>query len=127
MNEFLIVSLFLLGAVVVDALGDALRLNKELIAHHVMEVIHVALWVVIWAAFGFAPVYIAMYILGRIVLFDIVFNLAAGLPVFYIGTNSLYDIILTKFGGWVKQHPGHFAFIFRFMALVSWIGLLIKN
>lgn len=127
MNEILIVSLFLLATVLMDAIGDALRFNKELIAHHVFECIHIALWFVIWYAFGFEWVYIAMYVLGRIIAFDIVFNLAAGLPLFYIGNNSLYDIILTRFGGWVKQHPGHFVFIFRFMALVAWVGLIIKN
>jgi len=127
MNEFLTVSLFLLGVVVVDALGDALRFLGKQIEHHVMEVIHVTLWVVIWAAFGFQWPYIAMYILGRIVIFDIVFNLAGGLPILHIGKSSLYDIFVTKLGGWVKQHPGHFAFIFRFMALISWIGLLVKT
>jgi len=126
MNEPLIVSFCLLALVVFDALGDAFRFRGWNIPHHAMESIHVAGWVAIWALFGFAPVYVWLYVLGRIVLFDIVFNLAGGLPITHIGTNSIYDIVVTKLGGWVKQHPGHFAFIFRFMALVSWIALFIK-
>lgn len=129
MNEHLTIPLFLLALVVFDAVGDAFRLRGWNIPHHVVESVHVGGWIVVWALFGpaFLPVYVYMYVLGRIVLFDPVFNLVAGLPFFYVGSNSIYDIAVTVFGGWVKQHPGHFAFILRFMALVSWIGLLIKN
>ena len=127
MNETLIVSLALLALVIFDAVGDAFRLRGWNIPHHTMEVFHVAGWVVVWALFAFDASFVWLYVLGRIVLFDIVFNLTAGLPIGHIGTNSIYDIVVTLIGGWVKQHPGHFAFIFRFMALVSWIGVLIKN
>jgi hypothetical protein len=126
MNELIITSISLLVLVVFDAVGDAFRLRKWNVLHHVFEVFHVAGFFAIWALFGFEPVYVLLYILGRIVLFDIVFNLVAGLPITYIGTGSLYDIAVTKLGGWVKQNPANFAFIFRFMALVAWIGLLIK-
>lgn len=129
MNEFLMTSICLLALVVFDAVGDAFRFRGLNVPHHVMESIHVGGWLAVWALFGpdFLPVHVYMYVLGRIILFDPVFNLVAGLPFFHIGTNSIYDIAVTLFGGWVKQHPGHFAFIFRFMALVAWIGLLIKN
>ena len=129
MNEPLIISLSLLALAVFDAVGDAFRFRGWNIPHHVMESIHVAGWVAIWALFGpdFLPVFVYLYILGRIVLFDIVFNLVGGLPIGYIGKTSIYDLFVTALGGWVKQHPGHFAFIFRFMALVTWIALLIKT
>lgn len=126
MNEPLIVSLALLGLVVFDAVGDAFRFRGWNIPHHVLEVFHVAGWFVVWALFGFLPVHAVMYILGRIVLFDIVFNLTGGLPIGYIGENSLYDMAVKLWAKWWKQSPANFAFIFRFMALVSWIGLLIK-
>ena len=126
MKEQLLISLVLLGLVLLDAVGDAFRLRGWQIVHHIAELLTVAVWFAIWALFGFEWMYIILYILGRIVLFDIAFNLTAGLRIGYIGRSSLYDIILTKFGGWVKQHPAHFIFIFRFMALVAWIGLVIK-
>lgn len=124
MNEQLIISLILLSLVLLDAIGDAFRLRGWQIPHHLMEVAHVAGWIILWALIDFHVVYVPLYILGRIVLFDIVFNLTAGLSIGHIGTSSLYDIILTKLGGWVKQHPSHFVFIFRFMALVAWLGLV---
>ena len=127
MKEFAIVSLVLLIPVFVDAVGDALRSRGNLITHHIMEVLHVGCWIAIWILFPFQWQYVVMYVLGRIILFDVIYNLTAGVVITYIGNNSLYDIILKKFGGWVKQHPIHFVFIFRFMALVSWIALLIKN
>ena len=126
MNEQLLVSLLLVALVAVDAIGDAFRLRKWNIPHHALESIHVAGWIGIWAAFGFDWHYITMYVAGRIVLFDIVFNLTAGLPIAYVGENSIYDLIIKLFGGWVKQNPGHFAFIFRAMALTVWIATLIK-
>jgi len=126
MKEQLIISLVLLGLASADAVGDAFRLRNWQIPHHIMEMFHVAGWIAVWALFTFQWEYVVLYILGRIILFDIIFNLTAGLPIGYVGRSSLYDIILTKFGSWVKQHPAHFVFIFRFMALVAWIGLLIK-
>jgi len=126
MKEQLIVSLILLALVVLDAVGDAFRLRGWQIPHHILEVFHVAGWVVVWALFAFDLQFVLLYVLGRIVLFDIVFNLTAGLPIGHVGTNSIYDLVVTKIGGWVKQHPGHFAFIFRVMALTAWIGTLIK-
>jgi len=126
MNEPLIVSFCLLALVVFDALGDAFRFRGWNIPHHTMESIHVAGWVAVWALFGFAPVYVWLYVLGRIVLFDIVFNLTGGLPIGYIGENSIYDLAVKLWAKWWKQSPANFAFIFRFMALVSWIALFIK-
>ena len=115
----------LLGLVLIDAIGDAFRFRGWQIPHHLAEVIHVAGWIAAWALFPFDSIYVWMYLLGRIVLFDIVFNLVGGLPIGYIGKSSLYDIMVTKLGGWVRQNPIHFAFIFRVMALTAWVGLLI--
>ena len=126
MKEQLIISLVLLGLVLLDAVGDAFRLRGWQIIHHLMELCQIAVWFLIWGLFGFELVYMVLYVLGRIIMFDMVFNLVSGLRIGYVGKSSLYDIILTKFGSWVKQHPVHFVFIFRFMALLAWIGLIIK-
>lgn len=128
MNEPLIVSLILLGLVILDAVGDAFRFRGWNIPHHIMEVLHVAGWFIIWALFGpdFLPAHVYLYILGRIILFDIVFNLTGGLKIGYVGKNSIYDLVVTLIGGWFKQNPANFAFIFRLMALVAWVGTLIK-
>ena len=127
MNQFTIISLLLLILVTMDACGDAFRFNGKQIIHHIAEITQIAGWIALWALFPFDWHYIIMYLMGRIILFDIVFNLVAGLPLSYVGKSSLYDIILTKFGGWVKQHPGHFVFIFRFMAMLVWVACIIKE
>jgi hypothetical protein len=125
MRVEMLVSLILLGLVVLDAVGDAFRLRGWQIPHHAMEVVHVAGWIVVWGLFGFKTMYIPLYILGRIVLFDVVFNLTAGLPIGHIGKNSIYDIVVTKLGGWFEQNPANFAFIFRFIALAAWVGCIL--
>jgi len=40
------------------------------------------------------------YVLLRVALFSIVHNIAAGLPVFYLGTTKLFDIIMTPLASW---------------------------
>lgn len=44
--------------------------------------------------------YIAGYVLLRFAIFDIIHNLSAGLPVFYIGTTKLFDILIVKLASW---------------------------
>ena len=127
MEEARIVALLLLIPVMVDAVGDALRLRDKLVLHHIMEVLHIGCWISLWGMFGFDMWYVAFYILGRIILFDIVFNLSAGLPIGYVGSTSIYDSLLRLFGDWVKQHPANFAFITRALALVVWVALFIRS
>lgn len=45
-------------------------------------------------------IYVAGYVLLRFALFDIIHNVSAGLPVFYIGTTKLFDIIMAKLVSW---------------------------
>ena len=40
------------------------------------------------------------YIFVRFMIFDITFNIAAGLPLFYYGEKKLYDRIMAQFGIW---------------------------
>lgn len=44
--------------------------------------------------------YIAGYVLLRLALFDIIHNISAGLPIFYIGTTKLFDILIVKLASW---------------------------
>lgn len=126
MSTQLLIILLLVTTVILDAVGDAFRFRTWQIPHHIFEALHVATWITIWWAGSFDLLYVQLYIAARIVLFDIIFNLTAGLNIWYIGRSSLYDIILTWFGGWVKQHPIHFVFIFRLMALAWAVGSVVK-
>jgi len=122
MKKYHIVCLALLGLVLLDASGDAFRLQGWQIAHHMMEGIQIIGWVALWALFKFNPVYIVMYILGRFVGFDITFNLIAGLDWWYVGESSLYGQFLTWFAESVQQPLGMIISMPKLIALVWWIA-----
>ena len=44
--------------------------------------------------------FIAGYVLLRMAIFAIIFNLAAGVDPFFLGTTKLYDIVMIKLGTW---------------------------
>lgn len=120
-------SLALLLMVILDATGDAFRLEGWQVLHHMIEAAQVAGWFVIWGLFPFNPVWIVMYILGRFVTFDLVFNLIAGNDWWYVGESSLYGRFLTWFAGLVKQPLGEFQAMPKFVALVWWISWFWVN
>jgi len=126
MSEFAIVSLILLALVSIDAAGDAFRARRWQIIHHSMEVLGVAVWFALWALFDFSPIYITMYITGRIWLFDPLFNIIAGNKLGYVGNSSLYGRLLNWFGSTVKE-PGHLIWVIRVMALIWFIAWIITN
>ena len=120
-------ALILLGLVVLDATGDALRQNGWQIPHHLMEVVQVAGWILIWALYGFKGYYVAMYILGRLWAFDVVHNLWTGHILLYMGESDLVGISVRWFAGLVKQNYLNFSFILKFIALVWWTAWLFTD
>ena len=120
-------SLALLLLVILDASGDAFRLEGWQVAHHIMETLQVAGWVVVWILFKFNPVYIVMYILGRFIAFDTVFNLIADNELFYVGESSLYGRFLEWFTGIVGTPPAMLVSALKFMALVWWVAWFWTN
>ena len=126
MNEFLIVSLILFGVVVVDAAGDAFRIHQWQLAHHIMEVVGIAVWIVLWKYFDFHWEYLIMYITGRIWVFDPLLNLIAGYRLTYAGKSSLYGRLLS----WLMikaKNPGAIIWVIRGLALVWWIAWLLTK
>ena len=124
MNSYIIISLLLL--IIIDATGDALRFLNRSIASHTMESLQIAGWFAIWALFGFEWLYIPVYILGRIWLFDVLFNVLTAHDPLYMGKNDLFGLAVHKFSEWVRQDYKHFSFTIKFVSLIAWIGLLIK-
>lgn len=64
------------------------------------------------------------YILLRFALFDVIHNLCAGIPVFFIGTTKWYDQIWQWFFTWSGIAAEHFLFMFKLIALligVTWL------
>jgi len=113
--------------VIIDASGDAFRLQHWMILHHVMESIMVAGWIVVWSLFRFNPVFIVMYILGRFIAFDLVFNLIAGNDWWYVGESSLYGRFLSWMAATVKQPVAMFVSAFKAIALIWWIAWFWTN
>ena len=120
MNKIKLTSLILLLLVILDASGDACRLEGWQLLHHVIESFQIAGWIVVWALFDFNLVYIVMYLLGRFIAFDLVFNIWAGNEILYVGESSLYGRLIRSFADLVHQNYQHFMFIFKFMALMVW-------
>lgn len=120
-------SLALLILVVLDGAGDAFRLQGWQIAHHTMEMVQVGGWVAIWALFRFNLVHIVMYILGRFVGFDMVFNLIAGNELLYVGESSLYGRFLVWFTGIIPTPTAMLVGMLKFMALIWWVAWFWTN
>ena len=130
----MIVSLILLFQVLIDALGDGFRIRGWQLWHHSMESLRIAVWICLWTstAFGwldFEWYYIAMYILGRIWLFDIVLNLVVDFEVFYVSDSSWDGKILI----WLSSDkifdvpvilP---AVMIKFIALVWWVAWFLTD
>ena len=120
-------SLALLALVILDATGDAFRALGWQILHHIMESLQIAGWVAVWALFEFNLVFVVMYILGRFVGFDAVFNLIKGNPFFYVGDSSIYGTVLSWFTGAVKTPPTLLVSMLKFMALIWWVAWFWTN
>lgn len=123
MNTFTIISLLLLVQVINDAIGDAFRLKGWQVVHHAVETFQIAGWIVLWAFFGFELQFVVMYIMGRIWLFDIIFNLISGNRLLYVGVSDLVGILIRK----LPVPDVHLSFIIKFLALLVWIAGIINQ
>jgi hypothetical protein len=109
MEQYTIVILFLLWQVIIDGLGDGFRVRKWQRPHHSMETLRIGGWLAYPAALSLGWVdfqwyYIAMYILGRIWAFDLVYNLVARNKLFYVSKTSWDGVILWWISG--EDDPG---------------------
>ena len=125
--QLITVTVLLLLQVALDASGDAFRFRTWQIAHHVMEASQVVLWVLLWACFGFRWRYLLLYVLGRLWLFNIIFNGWCGWEWLYLGTTDPVDISIRWFAELVKQNYLNFSFMVKFMSLVCWISVFVNQ
>ena len=112
--------------ILLDAVGDAFRSRGWQIPHHLMEALHEGSWIGLLYYFTGWVNIIPVYILSRIAIFDVVYNLVAGNKLSYIGKSSIYGIVMTWFTGKIKEQ-GFLIWVIRAMALLAWIILLILN
>jgi len=127
MDKIKYTSLALLLLIILDATGDAFRLEGRQVLHHVVESFQIAGWLAVWALFDFNMVYIVMYILGRLILFDVTFNAIAGNSLLYMGENDLVGKGVRWFADLTKQNYIHFSFMLKFMSLLVWGSYFFNN
>ncbi len=123
--EFLIINIILLIQVVLDATGDAFRVKRHTEAHHILEAMQVAVWMLIWYYAEPHFLYIIMYIGARFVFFDLVYNLIAGNRWHYFGDGSYYDRLFR----WItkSQGPVFTVVVTKGIVLLGWIAWVLSN
>ena len=67
--------------------------------------------------------HIVYFLLCWWVLFDVVYNIVRGLPLFYVGDTKWTDKLITFI---FRGNSGHFSFITKLMALGAAIGLILR-
>lgn len=127
MTPFQYTSLMLMLIVVLDAAGDAFRLRRKQFIHHGFEVLAVATWfILLLGKHDFVAIHLVMYVLIRIAIFDVTFNLISGLPIKHIGSSSIWDTVMRWFIGWAKE-PGFLLWVIRALALYWWLTWFFTN
>jgi len=119
------VLLIYLIAIVLAALSDGWMINDMKVIGHSAEAISILALLVlpfIHEYKGGWGWYLASYVFLRVGMFDMVHNLAAGLPILYHGTTSLWDFVAMKF------NPPLWAEMFgRVLFLFTGIMIPIQN
>ena len=134
MEQHVTIILILLLQVILDALGDAFRIRRWQNLHHTMESAREAVWIGLAAAIGFGYLefewyYIAMYILGRIWLFDPILNLVSDFDFFYVSDSSTDGrILIWLCSDKIFDVPIILPTVMiKFLALVWWVAWLITD
>jgi hypothetical protein len=121
----LLAALFL---ILFEAIPEALVLKGHKTVAGVIEFIYRAVVTIIlfgwlmglcFSHYGYSVYYtIGGYLLLRFALFDVIYNLIAGLPIFYIGCTKLSDKLWQKFFNWSHFPVVAFLGVLKFICLV---------
>jgi len=114
--------------IVTESVYEALKLRGKDTLSGVIEFFNRALTIVLLSLFmdGWswdlkndgAGYVIGGYVLLRFALFDVLYNLTAGLPLFFIGKTKFYDLFWRKFFELTKFPESHFLWMFKLIALL---------
>lgn len=119
------INIVLLYLVLLDAIGDALRLKGHQVVHHIMESLMIVQWFALWILAGFHWLFIPMYLLARFTFFDLTYNLVAGNRFSYVGNSCIWD----RFSRFLesKFRAGDFGFVVpRVITLVWYVTWLLS-
>ena len=131
---YLITALFL---IVFEQTADGLALAGHKTIAGIIEFVYlsgITLGLFAWLSgqrrYDYRPGFLRIiggYVLLRFALADLIFNLSAGLPLFYIGSTKIYDKIWQWFFEWTQFSEIHFLFMFKLIALCIGLSFLIRE
>lgn len=121
--------------IISEAIYEALLLRKKYILSGIIEFCYHAFVALVIGMFltgwtwelpndGLISVLIGWLFL-RFAVFDFIFNIVARLPLFYIGNTKLYDKLWQRFFSWTGFPVGHFLWMFKLIALLIALSLLL--
>lgn len=123
--------------IVFEAIPEALALRGHKTAAGILEGFYRAVITTIvfawlmglcFSHYGYSVYYtIGGYLLLRFALFDIIYNLTAGLPIFYIGCTKLSDKLWQKFFNWTHFPVGAFFGMLKFICTAIGVVWLLKH
>lgn len=126
MDEKIIIGLVLLGLILLDATGDALRSKGRQKLHHVAEVCQIGGWILLWALFDFHWLWVLVYVFARVVVFSFVYNAWTGHRWLYLGKSDPVDLSIRWLAGLFQVPYENPNFIIKLMALSAWLGIWLR-
>ena len=108
--------------IILDALKDSFYDRGNKLIAGIIDMVYLGMMICGVVMLSGAWLWILIYVLLRYAIFDLVYNLIRGLPVFYIGTTKPIDKLIRKV---FHENSIHFLFMTKLMALTAAIGLMI--
>jgi len=108
--------------VVLDALKDSLYDRGAKTVSGVIDLVYLSVMICGVVLMHGDWLWIVIYVCLRWSIFDVIYNLIRGLPIFYIGTTKPIGMVVRRV---FHENAVHFLFITKLAALVSGTALII--
>ena len=109
--------------IILDALKDALYDERRKYAAGLADMVFLSAMICGVVLFHGDWTWIAVYVLLRYALFDLIYNITRRLSLLYVGTTKPYDKLIRKI---FNENAIHFLFITKLMALISAVAIIIR-
>ena len=109
--------------IVLDALRDSLYDRGAKTVSGVVDLVYLSIMICGVVLMKGDWIWIVIYVCIRWSMFDIIYNLIKGLPIFYIGTTKPIGMVVRRV---FHENAVHFLFITKLVALISAVALIWK-
>jgi len=109
--------------IILDALKDALYDSGKKHASGLIDMVFLSAMICGVVLLKDDWTWIAVYVLLRYSLFDLIYNITRRLPLLYVGVTKPYDRLIRKI---FNENAIHFLFITKLMALMSAVAIIIR-